>query len=170
MQSCLHITAFRPPVGTPLPMFVYIRLHGSKCKCVDRRRQGDIGIAFPTFAYVRLHQRIPRRHTSPKFGHSRRHTLVFPNSKLISVSAFKMISLLFPLSLIPQSLAQPVLHLPIRRGKHRIYALGSFLSVALWHSITLATRQSLVAAPNLYTTLVYIRLYWSTAVGQRRQT
>jgi hypothetical protein len=69
-------TAFRPPVGTPLPTFVYVRLHGSKY--VDRRRQRDIGTALPTFAYVRLRQPTSRRHTSPKCVHSRRHTLVPP--------------------------------------------------------------------------------------------
>ena len=46
---------FRPHVGTPLPMFVYVHLRGSKC--VDRRRQGVtvIGTAVPTFVYIRLH-------------------------------------------------------------------------------------------------------------------
>ncbi len=75
-RDCISNTAFRPPVGTPLPTFVYVRLHGSKC--VDRRRQRDIGTALPTFAYVRLRQPTSRRHTSPKCVHSRRHTLVPP--------------------------------------------------------------------------------------------
>jgi hypothetical protein len=99
-------TVFQPPVGTPLPTLVYVRLHWSKC--VDRRRQGDIGTGLPTFAYVRLCQHTSRRHTSPKFVHSCRHTLVSQNFELTSMSAFKIISLLFPLLLIPQSLAQPV--------------------------------------------------------------
>jgi hypothetical protein len=80
-------TAFRAPVGTPLPTFVYVRLHGSKC--VDRRRQGDIGTALPMFAYVRLHRRTSCRHTSPKFVHSRRQMLVSPTFELTSMLAFK---------------------------------------------------------------------------------
>jgi hypothetical protein len=48
----LSVTAFRPPVGTPLPTLVYVRLRGSKC--VDGCRQGDIGTVLPTFGYVSL--------------------------------------------------------------------------------------------------------------------
>ena len=87
-------TAFRPHVGTPLPMFVYIHLHG--LKCVDRRRQGDTGTAVPTFTYVHLHLPTSHRHTSPKFVHGCRHTLLPPNFKLTSILAFKIFSFPFP--------------------------------------------------------------------------
>jgi hypothetical protein len=69
-------TAFRPPVGAPLPTLVFAGLR--RLKYVDGCRQRDIGTVLPSLVFAGLRQRTSRRRTLPKFVDSHRQTLVSP--------------------------------------------------------------------------------------------
>jgi hypothetical protein len=86
LQVTTPITAFRPPVGIPLPTLVFAGLR--RLKYVDGCRQRDISTALlPSLVFGGLRQCTLRRRTLPKFVDSRRQTLVSPHL----ISPFKTI-------------------------------------------------------------------------------
>ena len=148
-------------------MFIYVHLRGSKC--VDRRRQGDIGTAVPTFAYVRLCPPTSREHTSPKFVHGHRHTLLPSNFKSTSISAFNIFSFPFPpfttsyaTIFTPTDHAWEASEFKFRKSSHQ--PLGT--------QLLLGTHQAL-ETPNLIYHIglhpAMVGLTRSTAVDQHRQ-